>query len=74
MQLANFCHSFYITSCYFSVIIAPVQEGKSVPTFFYLFIFVPPLFFFFGLFRVTPTAYGGSQARGPTGATAMPDP
>ena len=27
-------------------------------------------FFFFGLFRATPTVYGGSQARGPIGATA----
>ena len=29
-----------------------------------------PSFFFFGLFRATPTAYGGSQARGPIGAVA----
>ena len=27
-------------------------------------------FFFVGLFRATPTAHGGSQARGPVGATA----
>ena len=27
-------------------------------------------FFFFCLFRVIPEAYGGSQARGPTGAVA----
>ena len=27
-------------------------------------------FFFFLLFRSAPTAYGGSQARGPIGATA----
>ena len=35
--------------------------------FIYLF-FV--LFHFFGLFRTTPAAYGGSQARGLIGATA----
>ena len=27
-------------------------------------------FFFFGIFRATPTAYGSSQARGRIGATA----
>ena len=29
-----------------------------------------PFFFFFGLFRAAPVAYGGSQARGPIGAVA----
>ena len=29
------------------------------------------LFFVFGLFRATSTAYGGSQARGRNGATAV---
>ena len=33
-------------------------------TFFFFF------FFFFGLFRAAFMAYGGSQARGPMGATA----
>ena len=28
------------------------------------------MIFFFGLFRAAPIAYGGSQARGPTGAVA----
>ena len=28
------------------------------------------LFFFFLLFRPAPSAYGGSQAKGPVGATA----
>ena len=28
------------------------------------------LFFFFGLFRAAPVAYGSSQARGPIGAIA----
>ena len=28
------------------------------------------IFFFFGLFRAAPTAYGGSQARGVIGAVA----
>ena len=33
------------------------------------------IFFFFLLFRATPTAYGGSQARGPIGAVAnQPSP
>ena len=40
------------------------------------------VFFFFFVFKTTPTAYGGSQVRGPIGAraaayttaTAMPDP
>ena len=31
----------------------------------FLFVF---LGFFFGLFKVAPVAYGGSQARGPMGA------
>ena len=47
---------------------------------FVLFCFV--LFFFFGLIRAAPEAYGSSQARGQIGAvaaglptaTAMPDP
>ena len=30
----------------------------------------PFLFFFFWLFRATPMAYGGSQARGPIGGVA----
>ena len=29
-----------------------------------------PIFFFFLPFRAAPMAYGGSQARGPIGATA----
>ena len=29
-------------------------------------------FFFFGVFRAEPTAYGGSQARGPIGAVVPP--
>ena len=36
--------------------------------FIYLFLFLK--FFCFLLFRATPTAYGGSQAQGPVGATA----
>ena len=48
----------------------------------FVFLFVVCLFFVFCLFRATPMAYGGSQARGLTGAvasglataTAMPDP
>ena len=39
------------------------QKKKIKPCFFCLF-------FSFSLFRATPTAYGGSQARGPIGATA----
>ena len=35
--------------------------------FFSFFLF---FFFFFLLFRAEPTAYGGSQAMGPVGATA----
>ena len=31
-------------------------------------------FFFFGLFKVAPAAYGSSQARGLNGATATQDP
>ena len=34
---------------------------------FFLFFF---FFFFFAFSRAEPTAYGGSQARGPTGAVA----
>ena len=45
---------------------------KFCRTFYFL------LFFFFDLFRATPEAYGGSQARGPirtyTTAIATPDP
>ena len=43
---------------------------------FILFIYMPFnflfffFFFFFCLFRAAPTAYGGSQARGPVGAVA----
>ena len=39
----------------------------------YLFIYLNFFFFFFGLFAISwaaPTAYGGSQARGPIGAVA----
>ena len=42
-------------------------EFLSFFSFFFLFFF---FFFFFLLFRATPEAYGGSQARGPVGATA----
>ena len=35
-----------------------------------LLLFFKHSFFFFGLFRAAPTAYGGSQARGQNGAVA----
>ena len=35
-----------------------------------MYIYVSIYFFPFLLFTATPTAYGGSQARGPVGATA----
>jgi len=36
-----------------------------------MYFFEPQIFsFFLLLFRATPTAYGGSHARGPVGATA----
>ena len=41
--------------------------GKTYSNPLVLFIY---LFFVFCLFRATPTAYGGSQARAPIGATA----
>ena len=41
--------------------------GKLLPQ---VFLFFPFHFLFFLLFRNAPTAYGGSQARGPIGATA----
>ena len=35
-----------------------------------LLVFASFFFFVFCLFRAAPAAYGGSQSRGPTGATA----
>ena len=56
-----------------SIWIYPVFDSKLpnifkcwLTLFIYLFIF----FFFFFLLRAVPEAYGGSQARGPIGATA----
>ena len=37
---------------------------------FVYFIFYLFIFYFFVFSRATPTAYGGSQARGPIGAVA----
>ena len=34
-------------------------------------MFYYQIFFFFCFFRATPVAYGGSQARGPTGAIVL---
>ena len=36
----------------------------------YVFVFFIFISFYFLLFRAAPAAYGGSQARGPVGATA----
>ena len=50
-----------------------VQKPGSSPTTTLLrrISIIPPLYFFFCfLFRATPTAYGGSQARSPIGAAA----
>ena len=44
--------------------------GFAVVLFLFLFFFVFVFVFVFCLFRVTPTTYGGSQARGPIRALA----
>ena len=36
----------------------------------FMYLFICLFFLVFCLFRATPAAYGGSQARGPIGATA----
>ena len=46
------------------------QEVVSLYLFIYLFIHSFIYLFLFFLFRATPMTYGGSQARGPIGATA----
>ena len=47
--------------------IVPCCRFDFQGSFFFFFFF---FFFVLCLFRVTPTAHGGSQARGPIGATA----
>ena len=48
------------TYCPLILVLSPLELLQAVRSFF----------FFFLLFRATPTAHGDSQARGPIGATA----
>ena len=54
LRVVGQVHSFIHSSCQ--------------STDFFLFLFLSFFFFFFYLFRATPAAYVGSQARGPIGA------
>ena len=47
-------------------LVAELQQRNQLFTKFYDNIY-SLFFFFFGLFRAEPAAYGGSQARGPIG-------
>ena len=53
--------------CGMSVLVGDGPNSKNPAPFSDFFLI---FFFFFFFFRVTPTAYGGSQARGQTGAIA----
>ena len=57
-----------LTMKYLHLLLKHFQESEQThpPSFFFFFFF----FFFFLLFRAKPVAYGGSQARGRTEATA----
>ena len=46
------------------------KQAEDVGFFWFVFCFCVFSFFCFLLFRATPAAYGGSQAKGPIGAIA----
>ena len=46
------------------------ESFKYVYVCIYIYIFFFPLYLSLSLFKATPMAYGGSQARGPMGAIA----